>query len=65
MADTRQLERNKMLAVRTYEDTVKDLKRVTELMSERLGTKLTQAQALEILLSETVKRYESEQQGVS
>lgn len=52
---TAKLERNAMLSVRTYPETKDKLKELAELMSKRLGTKITQAQALEITLANAVK----------
>lgn len=51
------LERNAVLNVRTYDETKIKLKELTKLKSEELGTKLTQAQTLEMLLTDELKRY--------
>lgn len=52
--DTKKLERSITLAVRTYPETKEKLKKLAELKSEELGTKITQAQALEMCLAEAL-----------
>lgn len=50
-----ELGRTTTIAVRTYPETKKRLKKLAELKSEELGTKITQAQALEICLAEVLR----------
>lgn len=52
--DTKKLERSITLAVRTYPETKEKLKKLAEVKSEELGTKITQAQALEMCLAEAL-----------
>lgn len=58
MSDPKKLERSAMLAVRTYPETKEKLKKLTEMKSKKLGTKITQAQALEMCLTEALRETE-------
>lgn len=58
MIEPKKLERNAMLAVRTYPETKEKLKKLTEMKSRKLGTKITQAQALEMCLAEALHETE-------
>lgn len=53
--DTKKLGRSATLAVRTYPETKEKLKKLAEVKSEELGTKITQAQALEMCLAEALR----------
>lgn len=53
--DTKKLGRSATLAVRTYPETKEKLKKLAEVKSKELGTKITQAQALEMCLAEALR----------
>lgn len=55
MSEKPKLDRDYVLQVRTYTTTSDMLKELTTLQSRRLGTKLTQAQVLEMLLSKALQ----------
>ena len=56
MNTQKKLERNVTLAVRTYPETKEKLKKLAEIKSKELGTKITQAQALEICFAEALHK---------
>jgi hypothetical protein len=56
MDASKNLDRNAVLAVRTYSETKEKLKELVELKSKELGTKITQAQALEMCLTEALDK---------
>ena len=53
--DKKKSGRNITLAVRTYPETKEKLKKFAEMKSEELGTKITQAQALEMCLVDALR----------
>lgn len=50
-------ERSCRLIINTYDKTKLDLIRLTELMSQSLGTRLTRSQAVELLIRDGLNRY--------
>lgn len=48
-------ERDTLISVRTTPEIKSALRELTELLGEELGTKVTQAQALEMLISEALR----------
>lgn len=48
-------ERDTLINVRTTADVKAGLKELTVLLGEELGTKITQAQALEILIADALR----------
>lgn len=58
MDTQKKLERSAMLAVRTYPETKEKLKKLAELKSKQLGTKITQAQALEMCIADALREAE-------
>ena len=55
--DDNREERSCRLIIKTYDKTKLDLIRLTELMSQSLGTRLTRSQAVELLIRDGLNRY--------